>query len=275
MMHLTPYDQPQGALFRRVTNETCKDFPIEGASMARAESAVRAVRSALPAGWVVTSVNANHLGPRSTPRPTSRPGNHFSAYNAMRETDHTGWAGIAGDRFYRVAVKALRDIPEGSVPGHTRYARYSQKTHQMVSDMVLGMVRRGWRGTRDDIVNSEEMAELYEKLPNRRRYTWKSKYHLVDDAVQGRLADRRLATVRKGAKWVIVPGPNIDADTIPSYDLNPIFIAWVGFHQDDWVILQLYANSRYQSHFENFICDGDRGLEAALRQGVPEIVSRI
>lgn len=275
MRHIKAYNEAaETGLFRWIRWEDLADYPIEGATLSRASAAARAIRSALPAGWTVTRVCANHVRPGTEVPPGDHP---FNSYSSMKVADQSAWDRIPNSMFYQVTFSLCEGLPEGVVPADYYLSSYAAGTIFKVADVLLSLVRQGWRGTRADFAESREMGDLFEKLPNRRRYTWRTRFKLADQAVGTCLAHRRLAEARDGHDRVLVPGPNLDAEAIHFSHHYPTASVKVGFHEDDWVslVFMKWASSRstriYMTSFIYYICDGDRGLAAALRDMAPKM----
>lgn len=269
MRHIRRFDEAASAgRFSEVT-WPMPDERIQIVPMGKLQRAADEVAAAFPDGWTPTVTKGMLVGPGSRPaRTTVR---HMSRYEyaTVPLTDRTLWAAKPRHKGIGMDMVMSMGVPEGARLGEDVSTRYADKTLRIAEETILGMVARGWSGTRWELNKSREVSEMFDKLPNRKRYNYFSKYLIVLEVVKVGLASGRLRETRRNAIRVISAGPNFGATDLRKRTEFPAVRLHVIFLDDDWVYLRMtrIAEGGIPQYISTswYMCDGIRGLTAAIR----------
>lgn len=272
MRHIRSFNESSSGQFSLVdTWEYNVTYGLDWASLAQLRAAVGAVERSLPEGWSVTKKVAWHRGPMTVPPAeiSERIDPNVGALGRLKNWAHkrgsADWDRFPRDRFYVLRLTVSLDVPEGTVFGESYYAKYTWKTIGPVIEAMLKMIKGGWSGTRWELYTTEEMTTVLGSLLARTRLKQSSLYNLICEAVLYCVAKGLVREGRRGQDRVLLPGPNISAERVRSYDEFPTLFMEMMFKEDDWVhLLAGLHNGNYYRDSRHYRCDGLRGLSAAV-----------
>jgi hypothetical protein len=275
MRHIRSFNESSSGQFSLVDMWEYNDtYGLDWASLAQLREAVEEVERSLPEGWSVTKKIAWHRGPMTVPPAEISERGRMGVWrlkNWAHKRGSADWDRFPRDRFYVLRLTVSLDVPEGTVFGESYYTYYNWKTIEPVIRAMLKMIKGGWSGTRWELYKTEEMTTVWGSLLARTRLKQSSLYNLICEAVSYCVAKGLVREGRRGQDRVLVPGPNISAERVRSYEEFPSLFLEMMFKEDDWVHLlvswptrETGASSNSRHNIRHYRCDGIRGLSAAV-----------